>query len=244
MCFFLTIREHFPENRRNTKTPAVVKFISALHFFAHGSYQKSVGQDRLCSMSQDTVSKTLHEFVDIMLRHLANRYVKFPTTFEETVAVKTGFYNEFHIPGIMGCIDGTHVKIFPPPAQHLIYPGNIFINRKNFHSINCQIICDHNLQILAIDARFLGSVHDSAIWMMSSIKRKLKNNYDNGDRNAWLLGDAGYPLQPFLLTPIVGAEPGTPQARYTAAHTPTRNCVERCIGVLKAYFRCYTVTEY
>jgi hypothetical protein len=101
MCFFLTIREHFPENRRNTKTPAVVKFISALHFFAHGSYQKSVGQDRLCSMSQDTVSKTLHEFVDIMLRHLANRYIKFPTTFEETIAVKTGFYNEFHIPGIM-----------------------------------------------------------------------------------------------------------------------------------------------
>jgi hypothetical protein len=43
---------------------------------------------------------------------------------------------------------------------------------------------------------------------MSSIKRKLKNN--NGNRNSWLLGYAANPLQPFLLTHIVGAEPGTP----------------------------------
>lgn len=75
---------------------------------------------------------------------------------------------------------------------------------------------------------------------MSFIKRQLKNNYydNNGDRNSWPLGDSGYPLQLFLLTPIIGAEPGTPQARYTAAHIRTRNCLERCIGLLKSYFRC------
>jgi hypothetical protein len=40
------------------------------------------------------------------------------------------------------------------------------------------------------------------------------------------------------MTPIEGADPQTPQGRYTRAHKTVRNCVERCIGVLKSYFRC------
>jgi hypothetical protein len=74
--------------------------------------------------------------------------------------------------------------------------------------------------------------------MMSNVKRHLLRNYRNGERNSWLLGVSGYPLEPFLLTPIIGADPGTPAGRYTRAHISTRNSVERCIGVLKSYFRC------
>lgn len=59
-----------------------------------------------------------------------------------------------------------------------------------------------------------------------------------GDRNSWLLGDSGYPQKPFLMTPVVGAIPGTPEFCYTSRHIRGRNCVERCIGVLKARFRC------
>lgn len=60
----------------------------------------------------------------------------------------------------------------------------------------------------------------------------------SGDRNTWLLGDSGYPQEPWLMTPMVNAAPGTPQYVYTEAHVRARNCVERCIGVLKGRFRC------
>lgn len=39
------------------------------------------------------------------------------------------------------------------------------------------------------------------------------------------------------MTPVE-ALPGTPEYNYTSRHTRARNCVERCIGVLKARFRC------
>lgn len=52
-------------------------------------------------------------------------------------------------------------------------------------------------------------------------------------------GDSGYPLEPWLLTPVAGHPPDTtPEGRYNNAHASLRGVVERCIGLLKARFRC------
>lgn len=52
------------------------------------------------------------------------------------------------------------------------------------------------------------------------------------------LGDDGYPLEPWLMTPIKNKPAGTPEHRYTDAQCSARNVVERCFGVLKSTFRC------
>lgn len=54
----------------------------------------------------------------------------------------------------------------------------------------------------------------------------------------YILGDSAYPLSPYLLTPIVGAAPNTPEGQYTRVFTRVRNTVERSIGLLKSIFRC------
>ncbi|KAJ8912730.1 hypothetical protein NQ315_012286 [Exocentrus adspersus] len=51
-------------------------------------------------------------------------------------------------------------------------------------------------------------------------------------------GDSGYSLLPWVLTPIEGAAPGTPENAFNIAHVRTRNVIERCSGVLKGRFRC------
>jgi DDE superfamily endonuclease len=57
---------------------------------------------------------------------------------------------------------------------------------------------------------------------------------------AYLSGDSGYAAEPWLLTPMPNMPDGTPEAAYTVAHCSTRNCVERCIGLLKGRWRCLT----
>ncbi|KAJ8915892.1 hypothetical protein NQ315_015505 [Exocentrus adspersus] len=213
---------------RVTRTPPVVRFF-------HGP---TLGQDCLSGSSQPNVSRSLHEVVDILVNQLANRFIKFPQTAKEMAGVKEQFFERFHIPGIIGCIDCTHIKIVPPTHMDLGYPPNVFMNRKNFYSLNCQIICDSNCKILAINSRFPGSVHDAAIWRMCTPRRYLHRRYRNGDENTYLLGDSGYPLLPYLLTPIVGAPPNSPAARYTHRHSQIRNCVERTIGQFKGIWRC------
>ncbi|XP_050300187.1 putative nuclease HARBI1 [Anthonomus grandis grandis] len=75
---------------------------------------------------------------------------------------------------------------------------------------------------------------DMARFLLNGILADL----ERGDRNSWLLGDSEYPQEPWLMTPIENALPESPEGRYTQAHIQTRNCVERCIGVLKGRFLC------
>ena len=64
-----------------------------------------------------------------------------------------------------------------------------------------------------------------------------------GGRNGWLLGDRGYGIQPYLLTPIRPCSVSTqPQGRYHKAHTKTRNTIERAFGPWKARFQCLNVS--
>ncbi|KAJ8909786.1 hypothetical protein NQ315_011196 [Exocentrus adspersus] len=86
--------------------------------------------------------------------------------------------------------------------------------------------------------QYPGSTNDAFIWRVSAIHTILENDHGAGIRNTWLLGDSGYPLQPWLMTPFEDPAPNTPEANYNVAHKITRSTIERCIGVLKARFRC------
>ncbi|KAF2904483.1 hypothetical protein ILUMI_01686 [Ignelater luminosus] len=111
-----------------------------MHFFAHGSYQKSIGKDNHCGLLQAGVSRCLKEVVRIINEHIAHRYVTFSNNSQAMTAVKTRFFEKLNFPGIVGCIDCTHIAIVPPPANNVKYPAHVFMNRKGHYSINCQII--------------------------------------------------------------------------------------------------------
>ncbi|KAG5858712.1 hypothetical protein JTB14_023994 [Gonioctena quinquepunctata] len=85
---FLEIEPHMEVSRRNTRMAPVIRFISSLYFFAHGSYQKSVGKDSHCALSQLSVSKCLKEVVSIMNEHLGHHYIHFPSTVREIAVTK------------------------------------------------------------------------------------------------------------------------------------------------------------
>ena len=99
-----------------------------------------------------------------------------------------------HSTGVVGVIDGCHIPIQSPGGND----AELFRNRKGFFSINVQGICDANLNFTNIVARWYGSAHDSRVFENSNVFSEL----ESGEAPAMLLGDSGYPLLPFLMTPL------------------------------------------
>lgn len=217
--------------------PVHHKILATLHFLAQGSYQKSVGQDFLIPMAQQTLSKCIRNVVSVVINQLAF-YIHFPIMEQEKNNIKQGFLNNGGFPGIVGAIDCTHIAIQAPPYENPEMPGILFLNRKGYYSINTQVIVDSSLKILAINAKFPGSVHDSAIWSTSQVKQHMEQNFVNGDNSSWFIGDSGYPLQPFLITPILGENLTNQESTFNRVHKISRNVVERFNGVFKGRFRC------
>lgn len=159
--------------------------------------------------------------------------IVFPRIVPEFNQRKEIFMNRFGFPGTIGCIDGTHVAILKP-----VQDAHNYLNRKGYYSLNVQIICDADLKILSVNANYPGANHDSYIWRQSIVCNFLLQQYlGNILRGTWLIGDSGYPLQPFLMIPFLNPLEGSPEFRYNQHHIRARNCVERCIGVLKCRFR-------
>lgn len=92
--------------------------------------------------------------------------------------------------GCVGCIDGLCVRIQRPPngGKNGVPNPAKYYNRKGFHALQMQGVCDAKRRIRYASLICAGSVHDSAAYTMSSLGRlfledkKLPSEYFlNGD---------------------------------------------------------------
>lgn len=155
--------------REEISLPDNLIVLCALHFYGQGSYQKSVGQDINVPMCPSSVSNCINAATIILNDHFTH-LIRFPLTEAGRNNEKQKFMNILNgFPGIIGAIDCTHIRIHPPSIDG-DDPGILYLNRKGFYSIDTQCIVGADLKVLAINARYLGSVHDSAIWATSQIR--------------------------------------------------------------------------
>ncbi|KAK5638904.1 hypothetical protein RI129_013199 [Pyrocoelia pectoralis] len=151
-----------------------------------------------------------------------------PTTQEEMQHNSRQFYEISHFPKCIGALDCTHVKIQSPGGPE----PEIYRNRKSIFSMNVQGICDASCKFENVVCRWAGSVHDSTIFNNSNIRTQ----FENGRYASYcLVGDSGYGIKPFLITPL--ANPGTAAEHlFNEAQIRTRNPIERCFGIWKRRF--------
>lgn len=214
------------EEKRGSPVPIELQVLATLRYLAKGCYQREVAD--LHGISQPALSVIIGRIVRVLATYLPE-YIRFPTEREELRTMKQKFFRVAGMPGIVGAIDCTHIKIKNPGGEH---PA-LYINRKGFFSINVQIVCDADCRIMDIVARWRGSAHDSRIWDACSLKRK----FQDGTIDGILVGDGGYAASSFLLTPLLNPN-GPREERYNAAHIRTRNCIERLFGQWKSKYRC------
>ncbi|CAI6346974.1 unnamed protein product [Macrosiphum euphorbiae] len=211
------------------------KVLLTLRYYATGSMLVVCGD--FIGVHKSTASRIV-KLVSHEIALLRPLFVHFPNNEMEIKQVKQDFYNIAKFPLVIGALDCTHVKIRSPGGDN----AEMYRNRKSFFSINVQTICDANLKIQDIVARWPGSSHDSTIFNNSAIRGK----FERGEmQNCLLVADSGYAQRDFVMT-LVG-NPGSlidPASGITAAAVDkyneslirTRNTVERSYGVWKRRF--------
>ena len=138
---------------------------------------------------------------------------------------KVQFERKGGFPGVIGCLDGTHIPI-KGPSTH----SDLFINRKGYASFQLQAVCDRQLRFTHIQTGNAGSVHDSRVYRNSDLKAiltalPLPPQYH-------LLVDSAYPLDTNLHVPYRDNGHLTEhQNHYNNVHSSTRVHIVRAFGL-------------
>ena len=144
--------------------------------------------------SKSSASRALRS-VTLALVHFRNEVIKFPTSPAEVTKAQRYFVEVAGFPQVVGAVDGTLVGIHGCKFGPHEY---VFVSRKGGHAINVQLICSAYYRIINVVARWPGSTHDSRILRESQVGLQ----FSNQDLQGLLLGDSGYPLMSWLMTPI------------------------------------------
>lgn len=135
--------------------------------------------------------------------------------------------------GVVGCIDGTHIRIIKPKHH-----GNSYINRKQYPSVVLQGVCDHELLFLDVYAGETGSVHNARVFQKSDLFTPIANGTIQFPHGSHLLDDLAYRLSTYLLVGFKNAGQLTPQQQnFNHKLSQLRASIENAFGLLKGRFR-------
>ena len=123
--------------RRNHALPPLQQVLIALRFYASGSFLQVIGDT--AGVDNSTVSRVVTNVSNALIAK-QSKFITWPKD-AEVAEVKNSFYRRGGFPCVISCVDGSHIRI-QAPNEH----ENAYVNRKGFHSINVQEVCNHEGQ--------------------------------------------------------------------------------------------------
>lgn len=204
---------------RNRALESEVQLAAALRYYATGEFQLDAGFG--IRISQPSAFRSVSN-VGKCLNNLFDDFVKWPSD-ADLIHVKKIFHLKAGFPNVMGIVDGTHIRIRSTEQQ--------YINRKFYHSLNVQVICDGRGLFTNVYVNWPGSSHDAFILRQSSVWEHMERSPFHG----YILGDSAYPLRKWLMTPL--SNPISHSEReFNKSLKRTRVLIENTIGRWKKRF--------
>lgn len=99
------------ETRRNNAIPPLYQVLMALRFYASGCFLQIIGDT--FGVDKATVSRAVSD-VSKALVNRRGEFIKWPTDDDELKVIKINFFRRGGFPGVIGCVDGTHIRIQGP----------------------------------------------------------------------------------------------------------------------------------
>ena len=204
-----------------------------LWYLAHKDTYKEI------SVKFDVAESKAHEAVFSVIKALnsiKDDVIRWPSE-HEMILEEKHFLDRSKIPGTIGCIDGTHIKIQSPPKKD----QHDYVDRHQQHSYNLTAVCDHNYRFTFVSAGFPGSLHDQRALRLSDLWDFINSEQDSQifpSGYYHILGDSAYKLMEHLLVPFKNnGRLNIQQKRFNKELSRARIVIENAFGWLKNRFR-------
>eukprot|EP01018_Ginkgo_biloba_P019334 Gb_33835 [translate_table: standard] len=196
--------------------------------------------NELFGCGKSIVVRTIRKFIHAMQIRCSN-VVQWPTDSIALECVKEGFCQKRGFPNCCGAIDVTHIRFQLPPNESSSY----WYDQDHNYSMVLQAIVDSNMRFMDVFTGWFGSINDARLLRNSSFYRLCEGGERlNGPSfcigifymREYIIGDGGYPLLPWLITPLSGVLTYS-QREFNFKLSSTRIIVEHALGRLKNSWR-------
>lgn len=209
----------------------------ALRRLSSGESLSSIGES--FGMNQSTVSQVTWRFVEAMeergLHHLC-----WPSTEADMENIKSKFEKIRGLPNCCGAIDTTHIMMTLPTSDQY---SDVWLDSEKNSSMILQAIVDPEMRFRDIIAGWPGSLSDSIVLQSSGFfKLSEEGKRLNGKKlvlpegtelREYIVGDTGFPLLPWLLTPYRRRGLSNFQSEFNKRLSATRMVAQRALARLK-----------
>ncbi|KAG9160807.1 hypothetical protein Leryth_008639 [Lithospermum erythrorhizon] len=209
----------------------------ALRRLSSGESLSLIGEE--LGVHRSTVSKITWQFVEVM-EEKGLHHLRWPSTVESMEEIKINFEKIWGLPNCCGAIDATHIVF----GSNLSDSSNhVWCDQEKNCSMLLQAIVDPELRFLDIVTGWPGSLTNSQLLRGSTFHnlaeegnrlngRKLDLS-DKTELREYIIGDPGFPLLPWLLTPYQGRGLSDVQCNFNKRLKETHKVAQRALAKLK-----------
>lgn len=213
-------------SRRTQRSRAIspeVQILAALGFYTSGSYQTSMGDT--IGISQASMSRCVSNVTKALVEK-ASQFITFHRDESSRDQCFEVFLRVAGFPGVIGVLDFVQVAIKAPNSE------DSYVNKKGFHSVGVQLVCDSRGLLLSAETHWPGALRDYEVLQRSALYKTMEDLEEG-----WLLGDSRYPLRKWLMTPVDYPECPA-DFQYNLSHSTTHEIIDRTFRAIQTRFKC------
>ena len=219
-----------------------IKLAIALRVLAGSTRRIDVAQ--IYGLSKSCISKWFFAMLPIIIAALplSINLEDIEANDPKLKSVAQGFKNKSTcgIDKCIGAIDGCAVRI-RQPSQDDVQNASNYYNRKGFHALNMQAICDASRRFIWYCCKSAGSTHDSTAFVSTVLYDRLKTGLLNlAATGYFLIGDEAYALDDFIMVPFSGTDLEEFKDSFNYYASQLRINIECAFGMLVNKWRILT----
>lgn len=190
-----------------------------------------------------TVSQVTWRFVEA-IEEKGLHHLQWPSTEQEMTQIKQKFEKIRGLPNCCGAIDTTHITMLLTSSDQ---EADTWLDPKQNHSMILQAIVDPDLRFRNIVTGWPGKMNDSSVLQSSSFYTLCqKGEKLNGKKihlsketelTEYIIGDSGFPLLPWLVTPYQAKELSKSEADFNKRLLATQVVAHRAFARLKEVWK-------